>query len=826
MALFLEKNRERIEKKYQELAEGLPHIFGEVNEKMAGCDEDTALACKYLYITMPYSDFGNYTFETFLDFAEHGVWLWKNREVVRELPETVFLNYVLAHRVNEEEVAPCRSLFCEKIGGRVNGMSLKEAALEVNFWCAEEATYHTTDDRTLSALTVYRRGNGRCGEESVFAVNALRSVGIPARQVYAPRWSHCDDNHAWVEIWCDGEWYFLGACEPEMVLDKGWFTNASSRAMMIHSRFFDEEGAEGDIISRNGMVTEINELRRYAYVKDITVNVTDEKGQPVSGAKVAFEVLNYSEYFPVAEKITDENGQVKLTTGLGSAHVFVSLDKDGLLIGETFMDVKKEDSCNVVLKAVKADNIWKSMDMTAPLDAPVNTNMPTPEQKEIGNKRFAKANAMREEKTRNWVNPECDAFLYKTVTDMEDSLGFPFREAMLEVLSEKDRTDCVSEVLEEHLDYSMPYWDSVSQKTFISYIMNPRVGNEILRPYRKAILERFSPEEQDAMRKNPVEIWNTVDKMIVSRPERERASVITTPAGCLKTGIGSFLSKKILFVAIARTLGIPARLNPNDRSMEYMNMDDEFVSVLAKTEKNSRVILKETDGTEWKYFLNWSIARLEDGKYTSLTLDDDIFENRAAELKLEAGNYRIITSNRLPNGNIFANQYEFEIGAEETLEIELLLRQANLEDMLENISINEFTLKKEDGSSVNFSDLSRDGKHIFAFLEEEKEPTEHILNEMMEQQEAFKKYASRIIFVVRSKEALATPTLAKALGILGDKVQIYYDDFSEIINTLGRRMYVDPEKLPLIIVTSGELNGIYATSGYNVGTGDMLLRLM
>ena len=69
-----------------------------------------------------------------------------------------------------------------------------------------------------------------CGEESVFLVNALRSVGIPARQVYVPRWSHCDDNHAWVELWCDGKWYFTGACEPLMILNKGWFTNASSRA--------------------------------------------------------------------------------------------------------------------------------------------------------------------------------------------------------------------------------------------------------------------------------------------------------------------------------------------------------------------------------------------------------------------------------------------------------------------------------------------------------------------------------------------------------------------------------------------------------------------
>jgi hypothetical protein len=39
-------------------------------------------------------------------------------------------------------------------------------------------------------------------------------------------------------------------------------------------------------------------------------------------------------------------------------------------------------------------------------------------------------------------------------------------------------------------------------------------------------------------------------------------------------------------------------------------------------------------------------------------------------------------------------------------------------------------------------------------------------------------------------------------------------------------MYVDPEKLPLIMVTDGASTGIYATSGYNVGTGDMLIRIM
>ena len=82
--------------------------------------------------------------------------------------------------------------------------------------------------------------------ESTFTVAALRSIGIPARQVYTPRWAHTDDNHAWVEAWADGKWYFLGACEPEPVLNLAWFNEPASRAMLMHTRAFgDYEGPDG-----------------------------------------------------------------------------------------------------------------------------------------------------------------------------------------------------------------------------------------------------------------------------------------------------------------------------------------------------------------------------------------------------------------------------------------------------------------------------------------------------------------------------------------------------------------------------------------------------
>lgn len=73
--MFLEYNRSKIEGRYEQLRREFPDVFGPADEKINGCREPVALALKWMYGAMPWSDRGNYPFETFLDFAEHGVWL-------------------------------------------------------------------------------------------------------------------------------------------------------------------------------------------------------------------------------------------------------------------------------------------------------------------------------------------------------------------------------------------------------------------------------------------------------------------------------------------------------------------------------------------------------------------------------------------------------------------------------------------------------------------------------------------------------------------------------------------------------------------------------
>ncbi|MDZ7634952.1 MAG: hypothetical protein U5L72_11235 [Bacteroidales bacterium] len=37
-----------------------------------------------------------------------------------------------------------------------------------------------------------------------------------------------------MEFWADGRWHYLGACEPEPVPDRGWFTEPARRATLCN----------------------------------------------------------------------------------------------------------------------------------------------------------------------------------------------------------------------------------------------------------------------------------------------------------------------------------------------------------------------------------------------------------------------------------------------------------------------------------------------------------------------------------------------------------------------------------------------------------------
>ena len=123
------------------------------------------------------------------------------------------------------------------------------------------------------------------------------------------------------------------------------------------------------------------------------------------------------------------------------------------------LDTRAQDEITLTFTGapVKAED-WRAVDVIAPVDTPVNPDMPTPEQKAEGTRRLNEANKIRKEKKENWVNPELTAFL---AGEDEKEL----RQEIVDVLSEKDHTDCVCSVLEEHLEYGKRYAKEFKSKS-------------------------------------------------------------------------------------------------------------------------------------------------------------------------------------------------------------------------------------------------------------------------------------------------------------------------------------------------------------------------
>lgn len=898
-----------------------------VLQKLSCCTDEEQVLMKFLYGTMPLRDVGEYPFSLFLCYVTHSLMLYRSMEWCKNLPEDIFLHYILYCRVNSEPIEDCRGFFYDQLIGRIQGLPPREAALEINYWCAENAAYQSTDGRTASPLTVYRCGKGRCGEESTFAVTAFRSVGIPARQVYTPWWLHCDDNHAWVEVYVHGKWHFLGACEPEETLDKGWFSNASSRALLIHARTFSDyqspcqapypapeagnANGKEECLGQDGLMACYNRTAGYARTAFFQILVTDQRHTPVSQARLQIQVLNMAQYCQAATLYTDDQGRAGITLGLGTIRI---VGRKGNCLGEAICSIKDTPAICLVLKELPGQSpleslpaslqesppaslqedlpgssweslwdVWQDTDVEAPKEAPLHRAALTGEQKEKNQKRLDHANRLRRERIQGYYQealasqyPGQAGILREAGGNFGEIYRFlsrdahPDRALLLSSLSPKDYRDARADVLESHRLSCVPFREKWAKrgmlKLYADYILCPRIYLEELTDYRPYIREYFRPEGSApyarSFSQNPPAIWDFIQTHIQYQPELDYDTICATPIGCLKMCRGSFLSQKILFAAICRTLGIPARINPVDLEAEYF-AEETFIPVSkanshSPSGKNAlsagKAILKSDSKNIWNYYQNWTIGRLDEGEVQTLDYEGISFKENRLALCLRPGSYRIITTNRLPNGNQLSSAYWFFLAAKETKEIPMRLRAGKPEEMLSANWLDDFELEKIPNEAVqgsflgdrletaplkccqenpsfrncrkiSASSLSEGKANLFAFLKAGQEPTEHLLNEMLKRADQLKEIPVQISFILPEPGDLRDQTFQGVIRQLPD-ARVFMGRFEEITEHLARQMYVDPEKLPLLVLTNPGLKGIYGCSGYQVGNVDLAIRIL
>lgn len=798
--------------------------------------QEEQIVMKYYFSAMPYSDLADTDFNLLREYARHTVFLRREIPWCREIPEKTFLMDVAAYRINNEKIMDCRALFFHELWDRVKGLSMKDAVLEANYWCAEHASYHLADSRTASALTVYRSGFGRCGEESVFTVTVLRSIGIPARQVYTPLWAHCDDNHAWVEVWCDGEWYFLGACEPEEVLNKGWFTGPASRAMLLHTKYFTSlPMAEAEFTE--GFVRYVNRISMYAPTTELTVRVTDRQGKPAVGAAVHFELLNASFYGGIAVKQTDADGLTSIELGKGSLRIHAV--KDGVWAEKTVLSTDGTVTLTLDPEA-ETEGEWKEYQLHAPDFFVVHPGIVTEEQKIRNKKRMTEADKLRLGRIASYYNedkarpyPTLQQKLKESAANFDELIRFlqkddnPYRVKMLETLTIKDMYDLDADVLEEHLQAAMEFEGRYPEKVFVAHLLNPRVEHEELSRYRRFLNAAFTQEQKEAFRARPEAIMEYIQSHISYDESRDFERLRISPRGAMELGMADPVSQRILFCAICRTIGIPARINFMRREAAYYK-DGVFIELKQPKEAGYAAASLELElepDTEWNYFRGWTLCVLEHGMFRPLGLFRTPVKDGRMQLSLPEGVYRLLITVRIPSGDQLVRELTFSLKQGESRSIYMKKHQPRMEELLVDRGISPVTAEAEDGTVCQIEALASRERQMVLWLEPGKEPTQHVLNELLDNEALCRRFGSRIAVLVQEESAKEEPVLAKVRERLPGLSYLKPQDWG-LSERIAQELNLPPFQYPLIYVRNSRNRVIYADCGYNVGSVDLMLKLM
>lgn len=851
--------RSRVEQDFQQKKALMPQgeLFAILDDASLSTYEQEAL--EFLYAYMPLADITDYSGEFHLMNIRASQRAAEEMPWGKTIPEDLFRHFVLPVRVNNEQLDSARVVFYKELKYRVKSLSLYDAILEVNHWCHEKAVYMPSDARTSSPLATVSTAYGRCGEESTLLVAALRSVGIPARQVYTPRWAHTDDNHAWVEAWADGKWHFLGACEPEPVLDLGWFNAPASRGMLMHTKVFGRYEGKEEVMSVNPTYTEINVIDNYAPTAQAKVMVKDEAGNPVPDACVEFKLYNYAEFYTVATKHTDDSGMCGLTAGKGDMLVWAS--KDGRF-GFSKLSFGKQAELTVTLDKQAGDSFTVDIDIVPPAES---ANLPevTPEQRAENDRRLAIEDSIRnayvgkfisEEAARNFARDyklDRDAvakilvaargnyrvireFMTRLRSDNSRKGGID----LLQQISAKDLRDVRLDVLIDHMQSRVR---TTNAGYFRKYVRNPRVSNEMLTPYKTFFGKVISKEDVEAYVAEPMKMVAWVAKNIQVNKECNLGAPPVSPEGVWKARLADAHSRDIFFVSMARSMGVPARIDEVTGKVQLITddgaIDVNFEAAGQAPAQRGRLAATYTPIQSLdnpKYYSHFTISKVTpQGNLQLLSYDEGDTDmgggvTWSSLLKegtsLDAGDYILVTGTRLASGGVLAQMTSLNVKAGGRTETKLVMRENKDEvQVIGNFNSESLFTTLEGGNKQSLLQACGRGYFVVGILGVNQEPTNHALRDISALKTDLEKWGRKLVLLFPNQEQAGKYHAADFPDL--PNTVIYGIDTEDIAQQIVKNMKLKhKDTLPIFIIADTFNRVVFVSQGYTIGLGEQLMK--
>jgi len=294
-----------VPKEYHALIDRTMNVAGdnakELTKALKEAPADQKKAVAFLISYMPERDAKSLSADFLLENVQYAYKARAEFPWAKEVPDSVFLNDVVAYANLNENRESWRKDFYERFKKYVAPCkTMREAIDSVNKNVRDEllVDYNTKREKPDQApYESMRQHMASCSGLSILLTDAFRAVGIPSRVAGTPAWHDDRGNHNWNEVWIDGQWRFT-EYYPSDDLDQSWFLTDAGKAIKedvrkaIYAASFKPTGCYFPLVW--------DENIRYVHAENVTDRYTSLyraqlSAMPADGSHVALRVMVFKD---------------------------------------------------------------------------------------------------------------------------------------------------------------------------------------------------------------------------------------------------------------------------------------------------------------------------------------------------------------------------------------------------------------------------------------------------------------------------------------------------------------------------------------------------
>ncbi len=310
-----------------------------------------------------------------------------------------------------------------------------------------------------------------------------------------------------------------------------------------------------------------------------------------------------------------------------------------------------------------------------------------------------------------------------------------------------------------------------------------------------------------------------------------------SPVSALKWRCADLRSKGILFVAAARSMNIPARIDEVTGNVQYRNEGEAWhtVSLEAETPDTKRPTETAKFALDYTprqymenpgYYYHFTLSRLDGGMPTLLNYGEtDTWQNKFKDgTDVERGHYLLTSGTRMADGSVLARLSFFPVMPGLRLGAPLVMREDTAGVQVIG-NFNSETLWLDPVSGKQKSVLAHTGRGYFTIglIRANHEPTNHILHDLSKQREALEAWGRPILLLFPSVEEWQRFENNRAeFRSLPSTLHFGVDASGDVPRALVRTTLAPGTDLPVVIIGDTFNRVVFSSQGYTIGLGERI----